>query len=89
MAVLLSIGGGTAPEAIDVHFKERGVMNEPIDGGERHCGIREDLAPFAEGLIGRDEQRASLIPSTDQLEQHGGLRLILTDVGNVVQLRYA
>ena len=40
--------------AFDVHLDDGGVMDEAIDGGERHGGVREDLVPFAKGLIGGD-----------------------------------
>ena len=40
--------------ALDVHFQDRGVVHEPIDGRQRHGLIGENLAPFAEGLVGRE-----------------------------------
>ena len=42
--------GGAPSEAFDVHFEDVGVMDEPVDRGERHGGIREDLVPFAAWL---------------------------------------
>ena len=60
-------------------------MNEPIDGGERHGGVREDPIPFAEGLIGGDQHRALFVACADELEQHAGLGLILGDVGEVIE----
>ena len=38
--------------AVDVHFEDRGVMDEAVDRGERDGGVAEDLAPFGEQLIG-------------------------------------
>jgi hypothetical protein len=40
-ALLFSFKGGAAPVAVDVHFEDRGVVDETIDGGERHRGIPE------------------------------------------------
>ena len=60
-------------------------MNQPVDSGESHGGIGEDPAPFAERLVRGDEQRAALVASADQLEQHRGLSLILGDVGDVIE----
>ena len=60
-------------------------MDEAIDGRECHGWIGEDLAPFAERLVGRDQHRATLVTRGDQLEQHAGFGLILGDVGDVVQ----
>ena len=58
------------------------MVHEPVDGGERH-GLGEDLAPFAERLVGRDQQRAAFVARRDQLEQHAGFGLVLGDVGDV------
>jgi hypothetical protein len=37
------------------------VVNETVDGGERHGLIWEYLAPFAERLIGGDQQGVALV----------------------------
>ena len=71
--------------ALDIHLEDGGVMDEAVDGGERHGGIGEDLAPFAEGLVGGDEHRAPLVAGADELEQHAGLGLVLGDVGEIVE----
>jgi hypothetical protein len=52
-------------------------MHEPVDGRQRHGLVGENLAPFAEGLVGRDKQRSAFIAGGDQLEQNTGLGLIL------------
>ena len=80
-----AIEGGAAAIALDVHLEDRGVMDEAIDDGKGHRLVGEDLAPFAERLVGGDEQGSPLVPSTDQLEQHAGFGLILGDVGEVVE----
>ena len=81
----LSFEGGAAAVALDVHLEDGGVVDEAVDGGERHGGIGEDLAPFAEGLVGGDEDGAALVAGADQLEQDAGLGLVLGDVGEVVE----
>ena len=60
-------------------------MDEPVDGGQRHGGVREDPVPFAEGLVGRDQDRPPLVTGRDQLEQNAGLGLVLGDVGEIVE----
>jgi hypothetical protein len=60
---------------LDVHLQDRGVVHEPVDGRQRHGLVGENLAPFAEGLIGRDEQGPAFIAGGDQLEQYTGLSL--------------
>ena len=61
------------------------MVHEPIDGCQRHSLVGENLAPFAERLVGRDEQGSAFIAGGDQLEQHTGLGLILGDVGDIVE----
>jgi len=51
----LAIEGGAAAVALDVHFKDRRVVDEAVDGRQRHGRIGEDLAPFAERLVGCDQ----------------------------------
>ena len=84
-ASALSLEGFASPVALDVHLQDRGVVDEAVDGGERHGLIGEDLAPFAEGLIGGDQHGSPLVARGDQLEQDAGLGLILGDVGDVVE----
>lgn len=80
-----AVEGDAAAAALNVHLEDRGVVDEPVDGGQRHGRVGEDLAPFAERLVGGDEDRAPFVAGTDQLEQHAGLGLILGDVGEVVE----
>jgi hypothetical protein len=61
------------------------MMDETIDGRERHGLVREDLAPFAERLVGRDQHGSPFITRGDQLEQHARFGLILGDVGEVIE----
>ena len=41
----------SSPIAFNVHLEDRRVMHEPVDSGERHGWVREDLVPLAEGLV--------------------------------------
>jgi hypothetical protein len=43
------------------------MVHEPVDGRQRHGLVGENLAPFAEGLVGRDEQGPAFIAGGDQL----------------------
>ena len=60
-------------------------MDKAIDGRERHSLVWEDLAPFAEWLIGCDHHGPPLVTRGDQLEQDARLGLILGDLGDVVE----
>ncbi len=61
------------------------MVHESIDSRQRHGLVGENLAPFAEGLVGRDQQGSAFIAGSNQLEQHTGLGLILGDVGDIVE----
>src|ERR1700678_4570124 len=45
----------------------------------------EDLAPFAERLVGGDQQRSALVARADQFEQDARLRLVLGEIGEIVE----
>ena len=61
------------------------MVDEPIDGGERHCLVWENFSPFAKWLICGDEQGTSFVAGADQLEENAGFRLILGDVSDIVK----
>src|SRR5208283_5421393 len=82
-ALVFAFERGAAAEAVDVDFEDRGVVDEAIDRGEGHGGIWKDLSPCPERLICRDQGRSAFVASADQLEQHGGFRLIFADVGEI------
>ena len=71
--------------AIDVHFEDRRVVNKAIYGGERHDLVWKNSPPFAEGLICRDQHGAPLVARADQLEQDARLRLVLGDIGEIIE----
>src|SRR4051794_10112379 len=81
----LSLESDAATVAFDVHLEDGGVVDEPVDRRERHGGVREDLAPFSKGLVGRDEDGTTLVAGADQLEQNARFGLVLGDVGEVVE----
>jgi hypothetical protein len=60
-------------------------MDEAVDGGERHGRVGEDLAPLAERLVGGDQQRSAVVARADQFEQDARLRLVLGEIGEVVE----
>ena len=60
-----SFEGGSSAVALGVHLDDGGVVNEAIDSGEGHGGIREDPIPFAEWLVGGDQHRAAFVACTE------------------------
>src|SRR6516162_7066025 len=71
--------------AFEVHLEDGGVMNEAVDDRDRHRLVREDLAPFAKGLVGGDQQRTPLVPGAAQLKEDAGFSLVFGDVGEVIE----
>ena len=61
------------------------MVNEPVDGGQRHGGVWKDRVPFPERLVGRDQHGATFVSRADEFEEHAGLGLILGDVGDVIE----
>jgi len=51
----LAIECGTSSIALDIHLKDRRVMDEAIDGGQRHSLIWKHLSPLAEWLVSGDQ----------------------------------
>ena len=60
-------------------------MNQPVDRCQRHDRIGEDLSPLPERLICGNEDRPPLVSRADEFEEYGRFRLILGDVGEVVE----
>jgi hypothetical protein len=61
------------------------VVDQAIDDGQLHRLVREDLSPFAERLVGADQQGSPLVSGADELEQDAGFGLILSDIGEIVE----
>lgn len=66
------------------HLDDGGVVNEAIDGAERHSRIREAPVPLSKRLIGGDQHGTPLVASADELDQHPGLGLLLGDVDKII-----
>ena len=45
------------------------MVRETVEQRCRHLGIAEHTRPFAEGEVGRDDDRGPLIKTADQVEQ--------------------
>ena len=71
-------------EPVRRHWSE--PTGEPIHGRERHRRVREDPVPFAERLVGGDQDGAAFIARADQFEERAGLGLVLGDVGEVIEV---
>ena len=62
---MFALNGGFSAVALDVHFKNGGVVHEAVDSRQRHRLIGEDLSPFTEGLVCGDQHRAAFVTGGD------------------------
>ena len=64
------------PPAFVAGLDDLAMMSEAIEQCRCHLGVAEDARPFAEGEIGRDDDRGALVETADQVEQElsAGLR---------------
>jgi hypothetical protein len=72
--------------ALDVELEDGRMGDEPVHGGERHCGVREDPVPLTEGLVGGNQDGTALVTCAEQFEEHAGFGLVLGDVGEVIEV---
>jgi hypothetical protein len=56
-------------ETITFACEDLGLVHEPINEGDDASGVREDLIPFAEGLVCRDDDGALPVAPGDDLEE--------------------
>lgn len=66
----LSSGRGAAAIPVDIEFQDGGVVDEAVDGRDRHGLVGKDLLPGAEGLVCDDAGAAGFKATRDQLEEH-------------------
>lgn len=60
-------------------------MHQSIDGGHGHHRVCKNRIPLAKRLVGCNEQTLALIAMGNELKQHGGFRLRLFDIAQVVE----
>lgn len=47
------------------------MMGQAVEQSGRHFGIAEDVPPFAETQIGRDDDAGAFVEPAEQMEQQG------------------
>jgi len=62
-------------------------VSEAVYRPERHGLAAKDLPRFAERLVGGDEHGAALVARANQFEQNDRFRLVIGDVGEIVEDR--
>src|SRR5215472_66793 len=73
--------GGAATIAFDVHLEDGGVMNEAVNDSDRHRLVREDLAPFAKGLVGVGDGAVEVLHGIDLEVPAGELTMLVGPSG--------
>ena len=61
-------------------LEDRGVVHLAVNCRHRHAWIWKHVGPTGEGLVGRNQNAASLVALGDQLKQHAGFGLVLSDI---------
>lgn len=56
----------TEADALAGELKDVTVMHEPVQEGAEETVIAEDLGPVAEGQVGGEQERASLVALADE-----------------------
>ena len=65
-------------------------MHKTVDERDDAGGIGEDLVPFAERFVGRQDHRTmQLIAARDHLEEQIGVTRVVGEVSDLVDLRCA
>ena len=66
-------GRGSGPvleaPAFVAGFDDVAAVSEPVEQGGGHLGIAEHRRPFAEGQIGRDDDRGAFVEPADEMEE--------------------
>ena len=62
------------------------MVDEAVDQGDDTGGIGEDLAPFGEGAVGRDEGGLGLVAARDDLKEQIGVTVGVGQIADLVDL---
>ena len=68
----LALEAVAEPPAFVPGVDDVGAVGEPVDDGFGEAGVWEDLGPFAEGEVGRDDQAAAFVAFGEDLEDEFG-----------------
>jgi hypothetical protein len=63
------LGLGSHSVAIAFEVEDVAAVEKSIEHGAGKCGVAEDLAPVAEGLIARNNRRSFFVALADELEE--------------------
>ncbi len=61
-----------------------GVVDEAIDQGDDAGGVGEDLVPFGERFVGRNDRGLLLVAARDDLEQQIGMAVGIGEVADLI-----
>lgn len=79
--------GITLTIALTVHLDDSGVVHEAVYGRDCHGGTWENVRPSGERLVGGDGDGVSFVSVSDELEQGTGLHLVLSHIGQLMQVQ--
>src|SRR3546814_19341925 len=73
--------GGTLAVAFAVHLDDGRVVHEAVDRGDSHGGIREDVVPCRQWLVGGNGERVAFVAVGDELEQGADRKSVVEGSG--------
>jgi len=71
-------------KTIGLNFNNQGVVDQSVNGGDRHHVVGKDLMPLAKGLIGGDEQAFAFITMGNEFKEDRGFGFGLFDIAEVI-----
>jgi hypothetical protein len=81
----LTLLGFLEAVAVAVDFENLGAMDEAVDEGDGAGGMREDLGPVVEGLVGAEQDGLGGVVATgDDLEEEVGVAAAVGEVADLV-----
>lgn len=72
-------------EAFGPEVENGGMVDEPVDGGAGHGLVHEKAIPFAERLVGRDDEELALITIRDEVKERHSIGHLLLGVAEVLE----
>src|SRR6266404_3560866 len=70
--------------AFPLEIQQFGFMHESIDESDDAAGIREDLGPFAERLVRRDNDGIALVAASDDLEEQVRVARVIGQISDLI-----
>ena len=71
--------------ALTLDGEQFGAMDEAVDEGDDAGGVGEHVVPFAEDLVGGQDDGTLQVSAGDDLEQQVGVAVVIGEVADLVE----